>query len=35
MTRPSLALRGIRVLTLALNLPGPAAVKRLRSMGAR
>jgi crotonobetainyl-CoA:carnitine CoA-transferase CaiB-like acyl-CoA transferase len=35
MTRPSLALRGIRVLTLALNLPGPAAVMRLRAMGAR
>jgi alpha-methylacyl-CoA racemase len=29
------ALRGIRVLTLALNLPGPAAVMRLTAMGAR
>lgn len=28
-------LRGVRVLTLALNLPGPAAVMRLRAMGAR
>jgi alpha-methylacyl-CoA racemase len=27
-------LKGIRVLTLALNLPGPAAVMRLRDMGA-
>ena len=27
-------LRGIRVLTLALNLPGPAAVMRLKAMGA-
>jgi len=28
-------LKGIRVLTLALNLPGPAAVMRLQSMGAK
>lgn len=28
-------LRGIRVLSLALNLPGPAAVMRLAAMGAR
>ena len=32
---PALApLRGVRVLSLALNLPGPAAVMRLRKMGA-
>jgi alpha-methylacyl-CoA racemase len=30
-----LPLRGIRVLSLALNLPGPAAVMRLRAMGAQ
>lgn len=29
------ALQGMRVLSLALNLPGPAALMRLRSMGAR
>lgn len=34
-TRPPLALRGVRVLSLALNLPGPAALMRLRQMGAR
>ena len=28
-------LKGVRVLTLALNLPGPAAVMRLQAMGAR
>lgn len=28
------ALRGVRVLSLALNLPGPAALMRLRAMGA-
>lgn len=33
--RPPLALRGVRVLSLALNLPGPAALLRLRQMGAR
>ena len=27
-------LRGIRILSLALNLPGPAALMRLRAMGA-
>jgi alpha-methylacyl-CoA racemase len=30
-----LALKGIRVLSLALNLPGPAALMRCRQMGAR
>lgn len=34
-TRPPQALRGVRVLSLALNLPGPAALLRLRQMGAR
>ena len=35
-TPQSLApLKGVRVLTLALNLPGPAAVMRLQAMGAR
>ena len=35
-TPQSLApLRGVRVLTLALNVPGPAAVMRLQTMGAR
>lgn len=29
------AIRGVRVLSLCLNLPGPAALMRLRSMGAR
>lgn len=29
------ALQGIRILSLALNLPGPAALHRLRAMGAR
>ncbi len=28
-------LKGVRVLTLALNLPGPAAVMRLKAMGAK
>jgi crotonobetainyl-CoA:carnitine CoA-transferase CaiB-like acyl-CoA transferase len=28
-------LKGVRVLSLALNLPGPAALQRLRDMGAR
>ncbi|GAA6141160.1 CaiB/BaiF CoA-transferase family protein [Hydrogenophaga sp. 5NK40-0174] len=28
------ALKGVRVLSLALNLPGPAALQRLRTMGA-
>lgn len=30
-----LPLRGLRVLSLALNLPGPAALMRLKAMGAR
>jgi alpha-methylacyl-CoA racemase len=33
-TKPNDCLDGIRLLTLALNLPGPAAVMRCRSMGA-
>lgn len=34
--KPTLAaLKGIRVLSLALNLPGPAALMRLQSMGAK
>ena len=33
-TTPNDCLDGIRLLTLALNLPGPAAVMRCRSMGA-
>jgi len=33
--RPPQPLRGQRVLSLALNLPGPAALMRLRAMGAR
>jgi len=32
--KPLKPLRGIRVLSLALNLPGPAALMRLRAMGA-
>lgn len=35
MTRPLSPLRGVRVLSLALNLPGPAALMRLRALGAR
>jgi alpha-methylacyl-CoA racemase len=35
MPPPTQTLRGVRILTLALNLPGPAAVMRLRAMGAR
>jgi alpha-methylacyl-CoA racemase len=34
MTKQHLALAGIRVLSLALNLPGPAALMRCRRMGA-
>ena len=34
MTRPIRALEGLRVLSLALNLPGPAALMRCRAMGA-
>ena len=33
--RPTPALRGIRIISLALNLPGPAALMRLSQMGAR
>lgn len=33
-TKPLKPLRGIRVLSLALNLPGPAALMRLKAMGA-
>ena len=33
--KPLKPLRGVRVLSLALNLPGPAALQRLRGMGAR
>lgn len=32
--KPLKPLRGVRVLSLALNLPGPAALMRLRAMGA-
>jgi len=32
---PFPALRGVRVVSLALNLPGPAALMRLQSLGAR
>jgi len=35
MTTSAKPLRGVRVLTLALNLPGPAAVMRLVDMGAQ
>jgi len=31
---PLVPLKGVRILSLALNLPGPAALMRLRSMGA-
>ena len=34
MAQTSKPLRGMRVLSLALNLPGPAALMRLRAMGA-
>jgi alpha-methylacyl-CoA racemase len=34
MTRPHTPLHGIRILSLALNLPGPAALMRCRRMGA-
>ncbi|GLS13052.1 hypothetical protein GCM10007935_04800 [Hydrogenophaga electricum] len=33
-TQPLRPLRGVRVLSLALNLPGPAALMRLKAMGA-
>jgi len=32
---PALPLRGVRILSLALNLPGPAALMRCRQLGAR
>src|SRR5688572_12305579 len=32
--KPTPALHGIRILSLALNLPGPAALMRCRQMGA-
>lgn len=35
MAQPHKPLTGTRVLSLALNLPGPAALMRLRSLGAR
>ena len=34
-TTPLQALEGTRVLSLALNLPGPAALQRCRAMGAQ
>jgi alpha-methylacyl-CoA racemase len=34
MTRPHTPLHGLRILSLALNLPGPAALMRCRRMGA-
>lgn len=34
MTRPAPALHGLRILSLALNLPGPAALMRCRALGA-
>jgi alpha-methylacyl-CoA racemase len=34
MTRPYAPLRGLHILSLALNLPGPAALMRCRRMGA-
>jgi len=33
--KPLLALKGVRILSLALNLPGPAALMRCQAMGAR
>ena len=35
MAQPSKPLRGTRILSLALNLPGPAALMRLQALGAR
>ena len=35
MTSPPQPLRGVRILSLALNLPGPAAMMRLKAMGAQ
>ena len=34
-TRPQRPLKGVRIISLALNLPGPAALRRLADMGAR
>lgn len=34
-SRQNLPLKGVRILSLALNLPGPAALMRCRQMGAR
>ncbi len=34
-SKPIAPLKGVRILTLALNLPGPAAVMRLQAMGAK
>jgi crotonobetainyl-CoA:carnitine CoA-transferase CaiB-like acyl-CoA transferase len=34
-SKPLTPLKGVRILTLALNLPGPAAVMRLHAMGAK
>jgi len=34
-SRPILPLKGVRILSLALNLPGPAALMRCQQMGAR
>lgn len=34
ISKPILSLKGVRVLSLALNLPGPAALMRCRQMGA-
>ena len=33
--KPLRPLKGVRILSLALNLPGPAAMMRLQAMGAR
>ena len=35
MNRNTKPLKGVRVISLALNLPGPAALHRLADMGAR
>ncbi len=35
LPRPHRPLKGVRVISLALNLPGPAALRRLADMGAR
>ena len=34
-SKPIAPIKGVRILTLALNLPGPAAVMRLQAMGAK